>query len=1283
MGSEHAIKELLAYLDCPNVEVHDQSREVLHKQLSSVKESWLISGLLDYFITHNSSQALDLILSAPEHHDKYFLALVSDGLKQPMKRFQYTCLLFYGIRRCPPPTWIRILPRHQAIKDLLNSLNADSEAMTLVAGVMVVIVLVTAVPQEVGRNCLSSVLDMFWRMAHWTPKNPQDASITDYLRITMYSLFTRLYALYPCNVVNYIRTRTIGMYHKPFFLKTLQPMIERVRLHPMLFTYTKELELDIKSSPVRDSTFALMECNRMSLDAIESTCEDPPLVTDPEVCTSVFLGSGTKCWVHSTLESFFWSPSHNQSPVPTRLELPSTSVHTPITTPMTTPIFTPNYTRTPLRVSMSSSAIPESPPEAAIEATPETTPYTTPMLSEHNRRLLVESIKKSSTTDAVTSVTSGQASGINEVTYKSLQPKRKSAMMNKLSAVKKDREETLSVQSTNISGIQNEKVADDPMVTPDVDYSNTKNLAVSQKKINEGEFSALRTISDDIPALDDPCLDVAKNGFDSSSSSALESGESHKPTNLRKSSDGSRQRSVFVEPPLDMLQFAASEATSETTKDSSAEREPETDLQISTKSEENDNAANHEGEERKSSCDANFHGIEGDDAEEQGIGPPPVKSINELVKTAKSIRLRFLSQRGPPLNMAQIESIMPDEKKDNKNDVATRSRNRSKSCSSFVPSDSPAANSGDKTPAKKSTDRMGNTTACKSEAETQTLASSVIDPYEKLVDTFLTTVNVPKRKNDVNGSDVETLSPHILLQNYIQRKIIDCSEPLTGFDLSRVKNGDDRLKNQLYAMYSLLLLERHKREIHATRNRRLLEKSKQLHVLLEQRKGLTSKASALSDDMYNLKSTNIYLSSCYQRMKDYRDRDNIEKEAILKQYSEGKSLDDLPGTVLTSLSRTVKTSKGEVAKEKIIVIIHQPTQHDEDKFKDQLVKVNEALRGNVGHLTNANFKLHQRVLELEQEASKYKTEQENIEVLQQEKEVMRQHMAVMKIQLTLKDELNLEACERVNELEDTIFDEHSKNRQDMEMWTEHERKFSCDDLALRGLVSASNLRCSQLEQKLREQEAEYEQRLKKVAEDSTKSRKKAEMLQQNSEDVKKQNEELEVYLMKVTAERNLLTKELEVLASRSGFCRSSGEAVPPSSAAWPVENQFVLPSATTNATSTTTAAAVASSRIGAAPKAARTAAGAAALTSVSAASFSSTTSSNFLVSPGMSRAKALSIAARGSPASATGSPGGAGAMPASTAPPVSYLQNLSSDLNPLWLPNVPSHKSTKNKYLPT
>lgn len=73
--------------------------------------------------------------------------------------------------------------------------------------------------------------------------------ITQPLQIGLCSLFHRLYALYPCNFISYLKQQYSIQRESQreaelkTFTHTIRPMLESVRMHPLLVTASKDAEI--------------------------------------------------------------------------------------------------------------------------------------------------------------------------------------------------------------------------------------------------------------------------------------------------------------------------------------------------------------------------------------------------------------------------------------------------------------------------------------------------------------------------------------------------------------------------------------------------------------------------------------------------------------------------------------------------------------------------------------------------------------------------------------------------------------------------------------------------------------------------------------------------------------------------------------------------------------------------------------------------------------------------------------------------------------------------------
>ncbi|XP_030647399.1 TSC complex subunit 1a isoform X2 [Chanos chanos] len=265
--------ELLPLLESTDLQEVQQVKVQLQELLSSDKGSLLLNGLVDYYLDTNSPQAVDILSSVREPHDKHLLDKMNECMAKQGCRLPAITLLGHVVRK--QPSWIHKIARFPLLASLLKCLKTDSDMVVLITGVLVLITLLPMIPQT-GKQLLFEVFDIFGRLAAWNQRNPGQAQkeYLVHLHASVYSLFHRLYGMYPCNFVSYLRAHYSMKENVDTFEEVVKPMLEHVRIHPELVTGTKDYELD----PIRWKRFEphdiVIECAKVSLDPKEASCEE-------------------------------------------------------------------------------------------------------------------------------------------------------------------------------------------------------------------------------------------------------------------------------------------------------------------------------------------------------------------------------------------------------------------------------------------------------------------------------------------------------------------------------------------------------------------------------------------------------------------------------------------------------------------------------------------------------------------------------------------------------------------------------------------------------------------------------------------------------------------------------------------------------------------------------------------------------------------------------------------------------------------------------------------------
>ncbi|XP_062272844.1 TSC complex subunit 1a isoform X2 [Scomber scombrus] len=268
-----SISELLLSLDSSELQEAELVRTAVNLQLSSDRGGAVLCSLVDYYLDCSSPQALLLLSSVREAHHKPLLEKLNESLNRPVSRQAALTLLGHLIRKQPP--WVHHISRSNLLTSLLRCLKTDSDVVVLITGVLVLITLLPMIPQA-GKQHIYDFFDVFGRLASWSLKNPGHVPVVHlvHLQASVYSLFHRLYGMFPCNFISYLRLHYSMKENLDTFQEVVKPMLEHVRVHPELVSGTQDYELDPSRWKCYEVHDIVIECSRVSLDPLESSCEE-------------------------------------------------------------------------------------------------------------------------------------------------------------------------------------------------------------------------------------------------------------------------------------------------------------------------------------------------------------------------------------------------------------------------------------------------------------------------------------------------------------------------------------------------------------------------------------------------------------------------------------------------------------------------------------------------------------------------------------------------------------------------------------------------------------------------------------------------------------------------------------------------------------------------------------------------------------------------------------------------------------------------------------------------
>ncbi|XP_075041400.1 hamartin isoform X2 [Mixophyes fleayi] len=278
------VLEHLYLLESPDLqqldEIHRLIRDHLNSGLCPTKRTEandrspvLVNNLVDHYLETNSEQAMLVLSMVPEPHDKHLLDKINEYLGKAATRLTTLTLLGHVIRR--QPSWKHKLSQAPVLQSLLKCLKTDTDVVVLTTGVLVLITMLPMIPQS-GKQYLHEFFEIFGRLSAWCLKNPGRVAETClvHLHASVYALFHRLYGMYPCNFVSFLRSHYSMKENLETFEEIVKPMMEHVRIHPELVTGSKDHELDPSRWKRLETHDIVVECAKISLDPNEASYEE-------------------------------------------------------------------------------------------------------------------------------------------------------------------------------------------------------------------------------------------------------------------------------------------------------------------------------------------------------------------------------------------------------------------------------------------------------------------------------------------------------------------------------------------------------------------------------------------------------------------------------------------------------------------------------------------------------------------------------------------------------------------------------------------------------------------------------------------------------------------------------------------------------------------------------------------------------------------------------------------------------------------------------------------------
>uniref|UniRef100_A0A182K437 Uncharacterized protein n=1 Tax=Anopheles christyi TaxID=43041 RepID=A0A182K437_9DIPT len=393
------VAKLFDDLESNNQDRVDEVKRKFQEIFSSTKESWLACNMMEYFAHTSSIRIVEILVKVQQPHDKHIFDRLSEWIRSGTSKTLALTLFGHIIQK--RPLWLYKVGNHQLVKDVLKLSKVEKDITSLINAVLCIIDLLPVIPLAMG-SFVQDLFDVFNYLATW---NQNESHLPEYqlihLQFGLYELFTRLYGMYPCNFVAFLKQEYSSTGRQAVYQHTIKPLLDTVKIHPRLVLCDRDSETSQQRWKNMEPHDVVNECARMSLEhpepqPLESSQaqllavngpggNECPCYMTPIKPYEYTAGGGTDAfefpWKANvnffntlsldqqlctiTAQNSIWSPNSTlmqPTPPPTTGTVP----HTPIPTP--------SYTIPTVPVPQPPAADGASPPEAAVEATPETTP---------------------------------------------------------------------------------------------------------------------------------------------------------------------------------------------------------------------------------------------------------------------------------------------------------------------------------------------------------------------------------------------------------------------------------------------------------------------------------------------------------------------------------------------------------------------------------------------------------------------------------------------------------------------------------------------------------------------------------------------------------------------------------------------------------------------------------------------------------------------------------------------------------------------------------------------
>lgn len=261
-------RDLFCLLDADNIKTVEETKALIHENLHSSRDPGLLHAMVEYYLKTRSPACLQILSGIHEARAQALFEKMNDSLKHRTTRLVTLTLLGHIVRK--QPSWLHKIIKTPLFDTLLKCLKVDTDAVVLESAVLIITTMLPMVPVSIG-PWLPELFEIFTRLssyrAHGQGNAPEVYLL--HLHVAVYMFFHRLYAMYPNNFLMYLRTLNNEPSKKVIFQDYVKPMLEYVRVHPCVITETAQTETDKHRWKQKEAHDIVIECMKVSLDPID------------------------------------------------------------------------------------------------------------------------------------------------------------------------------------------------------------------------------------------------------------------------------------------------------------------------------------------------------------------------------------------------------------------------------------------------------------------------------------------------------------------------------------------------------------------------------------------------------------------------------------------------------------------------------------------------------------------------------------------------------------------------------------------------------------------------------------------------------------------------------------------------------------------------------------------------------------------------------------------------------------------------------------------------------